>query len=175
MDLLASFTAILLSGTLLLSGASKVFSPTLFAESVGGVLGPALPEALPIKALTRGIGGLEILVSVLLAFPSTAAVGSATAGLLGISFVLWATVAMVRGVQVACGCFGSARSSPLGPRNIAAGVLIAALSAFTLFIPGRDIDPPTILLLACLLSLVAAIVPVSRDMFGILRRGLSWR
>lgn len=175
MEMLKSTIAIVLASTFLLSGASKLFSPDVFAKSARSVLGSVLPETFPVATLTRTIGGFEVLVAIFLPFPRTAFAGTLASGILGISFVAWAGAAMVRGVHVPCGCFGGARSSTLGPRNVAAGILIAILSTFMLVSPRFVLDPAVMLSAACLLSLTAAIVPSLKSAFQILRRGLSWR
>lgn len=122
---------------LLIAGMAKAVSP--------GQLGQALAE-LPVvrngvsTGAVRGLAGVEIATALLLPVPPVRVVAAVAAGVLGLGFVGAGLAGWLGGSTTACGCFGSRGGRPLGPVNVAAGVLVIVSAAVTVRAPAAA-DP----------------------------------
>jgi uncharacterized membrane protein YphA (DoxX/SURF4 family) len=117
-----------LGGLLVVAGALKLRDPSGFAVEIGNyqlvpTLAPYLAAALPVTEILLGLG----LAFFPLGWRRPAAVGVA---LLLLTFALAVASAYLRGINIACGCFGGGGDA-IGPltlmRNLALLVAIAAL------------------------------------------------
>ncbi|HET6150646.1 MAG TPA: MauE/DoxX family redox-associated membrane protein [Polyangia bacterium] len=125
-----------LGGLLLVAGALKLRDPAGFAVEIANyqllpALAPYLAAALPVTEIVLGLG----LASFPRAWRRPAALG---VGLLLLIFALSVASAYLRGINIACGCFGGGGDA-IGPltllRNL--GLLIAVAALWALDRPAR--------------------------------------
>ncbi|MEU6715798.1 MauE/DoxX family redox-associated membrane protein [Nonomuraea sp. NPDC046802] len=116
------------------SAAGKIGSRAAFQEfrttvelMLGGRRGAAGPAAAAVVAC-------EATVSVLLASPATARAGLALAAVLLATFCVAIAIALRRGVNAPCRCFGgSSPSQPLRARHIARNLALTVLAIGAIF------------------------------------------
>ena len=117
-----------LGGLLVVAGALKLRDPAGFAVEIANyqllpALAPYLAAALPMTEIVLGLG--------LLLFPRAwrrpATIG---VGLLSLTFALAVASAYLRGINIACGCFGGGGDA-IGPltllRNLGLLIAVAAI------------------------------------------------
>ena len=125
---LALLLRLALGGLLVVAGALKLRDPSGFAVEIANyqllpALAPYLAAALPVTEILLGLG----LAFFPLAWRRSAAIG---VGLLLLTFAIAVASAYLRGINIACGCFGGGGDA-IGPltllRNLGLLVAIAAL------------------------------------------------
>lgn len=147
-----------LAVTLLVAGASKLFSPRPLARSLTQTYRQVRPGAAIVTA--RAVAVTELAAAFLVASFWAPAVGLGLAGLTGLGIVVFTTTAMIRGTTAPCGCFGESSGRPVGLRNLlaGAGLLIgAALLAAPLVEPLPVAQPEAPARAAVFLPLTAAV------------------
>jgi len=148
---------ILLACVLLWAGAAKLGSPSGASEALTSFV--HIRQSLSVPA-AMGLGAVEVLTAILLVTPAPMRVGPAMSLLLGAAFSLAAVVALVSRREIACGCFGSGGTRPIGWRNLFAGLLISGVSVLDLL--SRDptanlrLEPLLKLCLACCAALLCS-------------------
>ena len=115
----------LAAGLLLVTGASKVRHPDTMADVLAaiGLTSARAPLVLGVLEILLGAGALVVGGFVL--WGLIAAVYLAFAALLALLHR--------NGANISCGCFGRT-STPIGPRQVAADLLTAALAAVGVFV-----------------------------------------
>jgi len=125
-----------MGGLLVVAGALKLRDPAGFAVEIANfqllpALAPYLAAALPMTEIVLGLG----LVLFPRAWRRPATIG---VGLLSLTFALAVASAYLRGINIACGCFGGGGDA-IGPltllRNL--GLLIAVAAIWGLDRPAR--------------------------------------
>ena len=114
-------------GVLVVSLVSTLRSRTAVAEFVTGVRELGVPPRLAAVTATGAVC-TELLVVALLVLPGTAVAGLALAGGLFAVYTVGLALAVRRGVDTSCHCFG-AGGDAVAPRHVARA---AALSAWSL-------------------------------------------
>jgi len=119
---------ILLGGLFLYSGILKIASPLPFADSIASF--QIVPPAV-IGLVALGLPPLEIILGAMLVSGWRARVASLGVFVLSVVFCLALSQALVRGLQVDCGCFGSGQPSRLKTwGSLGRDILIIAVSAW---------------------------------------------
>jgi hypothetical protein len=113
---------------LLIAGMAKLVSPTQLGQALAEL--PFVRGQVPAGAV-RTLAAVEIAAALLLPVPATRTAAAAAAGVLGLGFVGAGLAGWLGGSTTACGCFGSRAGRPLGPVNVAAGVLVIVSAAVT--------------------------------------------
>jgi len=117
-----------LGGLLVVAGALKLRDPAGFAVEIANyqllpALAPYLAAALPVTEIVLGLG----LVLFPRAWRRPATIG---VGLLLLAFAVSVASAYLRGINIACGCFGGGGDA-IGPltllRNLGLLIAVAAL------------------------------------------------
>jgi thiol-disulfide isomerase/thioredoxin/uncharacterized membrane protein YphA (DoxX/SURF4 family) len=128
---------ILLAGVFVLAGVGKLFDPAGSAKAVRDF---GVPEEF-----SAGIGYAlpvaEILIAVLLLFPSTSWFGAIGATLLLAAFVGGMLWQYSHGNAPECHCFGQMHSEPVGPKSIGRNVVLLSLALLGV-IAGRSFQGP---------------------------------
>ena len=130
-----------LGGLLAVAGLLKLRDPSGFAVEIGNyqlfpTLAPYLAAALPATEIVVGLG----LVLLPAGWRRAAALA---AGVLLLSFVVAVSSAYLRGINIACGCFGAggdAISWLTVGRNL--GLLAAVVALLALDAPARGVPAP---------------------------------
>lgn len=98
-------------GVFVYAGVTKIGDPLAFADSIA-TFQVFPPQLINLVALT--LPPFEILVGVLLIFGAFLRQAAFALTLLTMLFAVFLFQAIVRGIQVNCGCFGSGEPSVLG-------------------------------------------------------------
>ncbi|HVM09537.1 MAG TPA: MauE/DoxX family redox-associated membrane protein [Acidimicrobiales bacterium] len=120
MDELASAAALVLAIVFVWAGVAKLARPSDTAESFAAL---GLPAA---KALARVVPVVELALAAGLVFRPAVASWAALVVLGAFTFVIW--VAIHRGVQAPCNCFGSARKEPVSTLELVRNAMLAGLA-----------------------------------------------
>ncbi|WP_165970638.1 MauE/DoxX family redox-associated membrane protein [Actinomadura sp. 6K520] len=118
------------AAVLFVAGIAKAVSPGQLGRSLNDLV------RLPGRGITarhvRVFAAVELLTALALTAAATQPAAAWAVGLLGAAFALAGALGMLRGGGTACGCFGGSADRPLGPVNIAVGVLLMAVPAVNL-------------------------------------------
>jgi putative oxidoreductase len=107
-DYLVTGVALALAAVFIYAGAEKVGDPLQFADTIAAF---AILPALFINVLALGLPPFEIVSGFLLLVPRTRRIGALAAIVLSLVFFLALLSALVRGLTLDCGCFGSGTPS----------------------------------------------------------------
>jgi peroxiredoxin len=124
---------LLLAGVFLIAGVAKLADP---AGSRRAVVGFGVPERL---ASVAGVGlpATELVVGVALIPSISARFGALGALLLLAVFGSAIAVALRRGTEAECHCFGQLHSAPVGWRTLGRNGVLAAVAAFVVIVGWR--------------------------------------
>jgi hypothetical protein len=124
-----------LAALLLVAGAAKLRDPAGFATEIANYR--LLPSLAPLLAAT--LPAIELVLGTALVAAPPAWRRGAAAGTLAVFALFSAAVisAYVRGVDVACGCFGTGGDA-IGPLTLARNAALLAATIALLFITRRD-------------------------------------
>ena len=100
-----------LAAVFIYAGFEKIHDPLDFADSIAGF--GILPVAF-INPMALGLPLFEIACGLLLLWPATRRVGALAIALLSVMFFAALLSALLRGLTLDCGCFGS--GAPSRPR-----------------------------------------------------------
>jgi putative oxidoreductase len=100
-----------LAAAFIYAGAAKLNDPLDFADNIAGF--GILPAAF-INPLALSLPPFEILSGLLLLWPPTRRVGALAIALLSVIFFAALSSALLRGLTLDCGCFGT--GAPSRPR-----------------------------------------------------------
>jgi uncharacterized membrane protein YphA (DoxX/SURF4 family) len=124
---------LLIGGVFAFAAVSKLRDRTAFTAFEYSLRRLTVFPAGAAGTAARAVALGEVAVAVLLAIPSTVRVGFAVAAMMLVLFALGIAIAVRRGVNEPCRCFGGSRA-PLGAlhvgRNIALAVCSAAAAIF---------------------------------------------
>ena len=110
------------AGVFLYSGAIKVWDPRTFAEDVANYrMLPPFAVALTAAVLPW----CEILAGAALVVPRWRRAGALLAAGMAVMFIIAVVTAMIRGLDISCGCFG-AGSHAAGLQTLGLDLLILA-------------------------------------------------
>lgn len=166
---------IALGAIFLLSGASKLFSPSVLATSARTMLAPIPWLSGSLSLVARGVGIVELATAVMLSSPPTMRLGLIASAGLGCAFMAWAALAIKRKLDVSCGCFGGQlREQRLGGQNIVAGASIVTASAILLFFEAPR-DPTIVAALTILAALVGVVLSATPPALRVIMNGLNSR
>lgn len=145
----------LAAGLLLVAGASKVRRPDTMSDVLGAIGVTSAKAPLILGLVEIVIGATALVLGGFALWGSITALYLAFAALLGLLYR--------NGADISCGCFGQA-STPIGPRQIVADLLTAALAAIGVFFntPGLLDADSTPVVTALLLVGLAIGVPALR-------------
>jgi hypothetical protein len=115
----AAWAGAAVGGTLLVSGAAKLFSSMWLAQA--RALGVPRPVARAVPPIEIALGAL---VAAGVARPWTA---GGVVALLGV-FTIILVVHLRRGDRVPCACFGAWSARPVGPWSVARNAVLIALA-----------------------------------------------
>lgn len=120
----------LMAGVFVYAGAMKALDPAQFALDLQGYR--LLPSAF-IPWLALYIPWVEIACGCGLLLRPLRAGAWGIAMVLSVGFVVFLGSAWARGLDVSCGCFGSAAAEPIGPLAVGRALLLTVLSALGLW------------------------------------------
>lgn len=144
--------------TLLFAGASKLLSPHPLANGLRSAFNWTPVRAHRLSHLARGIAVVEIVASLLVASGWLLSIGLVLVGIVGAGIVAFTAVAMSRGGQVSCGCFGESGGKPVGVSNVMAGIALAGTAVLLLMARDTGSDPALLLALTAVLAVGAAMI-----------------
>jgi len=136
-DYVALAVTLGLAAVFIYAGIEKMRDSLQFADSIAGFA--ILPASL-INLLALGMPPFEIACGLLLFWPPTRRVGALAIALLSVMFFAVLLSALLRGLTLDCGCFGS--GAPSRPRmwiELGLNVVLFAASASVYL---RSIAPP---------------------------------
>lgn len=110
-DCLVIPVSIALAGVFIYAGVNKIGDPLQFADSIYAFA--ILPAAF-INLLAMGLPVFEIVCGLLLFAPWTRRVGALAVAVSSLIFFLALMSALLRGLTLSCGCFGT--GTPSRPR-----------------------------------------------------------
>jgi putative oxidoreductase len=110
-DYILPAVALTLAGVFIYAGADKVRDPLQFADSIAAF---AILPAVFINVLAFSLPLFEIACGLLLVVPQTRRIGALAVTLMSAVFFAALLSALVRGLTLDCGCFGS--GAPSRPR-----------------------------------------------------------
>lgn len=116
---------LLLGGVLLKAGLAKVGEPSALAETIGHF---GLVPLRLVTLLAVWIPWLECIVGGCLLAGLLSASAALLAAGMTLSFGLAVTSALLRGLDIACGCFGSADTSHVQALHVAMDALLFVVS-----------------------------------------------
>ena len=96
--------ALALAAVFIYAGVDKIRDPLQFADSIAAF---AILPAVFINLLALGLPPFEIACGLLLVVPRTRRVGAISVTLISVVFFSALLSALVRGLTLDCGCFGS--------------------------------------------------------------------
>jgi hypothetical protein len=126
-----------MSALLIRAGATKIAGPAAAAGALGEVLAGGRP--VPI-ALVRAAAAVEVASGLAVSLPALRLPDQVVAGLLGGSFFALGALGRLRGSRRPCGCLGGDGTSPLGAKNMLAGLALLAVVAVNLTTTPSDVD-----------------------------------
>lgn len=129
---------LLITLVLAVSAASKLRSRAAFSRFADSVRRVHLVPARLARPAAAVVALAEAAAVALLVAPPLATAGLALAAVLLAAFTVVVAVAIARGVQAPCRCFGGASERPYGPAHLVRNVLLMAVVAFALWS-----DPPS--------------------------------
>lgn len=150
--------AVLLAGVFVVAAAAKVRTPAVTATTFGR-LGVPTPGAL-----ARAVPVIELAVAtVLLAAPP---IGAAAALALLLVFTAVLARAVMRHVDVSCGCFGAASSAPITAVTLARNALLIVTALVVVMTAPTSPSVPSLagVVLASTAALLGAIAVAAADM-----------
>jgi putative oxidoreductase len=109
----------------LYAGVLKLLEPVAFAQDISNYR--LLPEAI-VPALAIGLPVLEIVAGLALLTPGYVRGGAVLSALMLALFALAMAQAKLRGIDVACGCFGAGSASQVSLGKVALNFGLAILS-----------------------------------------------
>lgn len=116
----------LVAGVFIAAAVPKIADPGAFAQAVDRF--SILPDAA-VNAAAILVSWLELVAAVaLIAGPRYRPAGAAILFILLMAFTAAVGVNLVRGLDVACGCFGSHDASPIGPWHILRNAALMGLT-----------------------------------------------
>lgn len=119
---------VIIGGAFLYAGIVKIQQPQAFADSIASFR--LLPDA-GINLLAMGLPPLEIITGLMLLIGWKLRLASFTILLLSLIFAIALGQALMRGLVVDCGCFGSGKPSLLKNwLSLGRDVLLIAVSAW---------------------------------------------
>lgn len=126
--------SVALAGVFLYSGIDKTRDPPQFADSIAAF---AILPAVLINLLALGLPPFEIACGLLLLGPRTRRVGALAVAVISLVFFTALASALLRGLTLDCGCFGT--GAPSRPRMWLELALDALLFSGALFVYLRSI------------------------------------
>jgi len=117
---------ILVAGVLLIAGVAKLAD---LGGSRRAVVDFGVPERLA-RVVGVGLPVCELAAAVALLVSASARFGALGALVLLLVFLAGISVALMRGTEADCHCFGQLHSAPVGWRTLARNLLLAAMAGF---------------------------------------------
>jgi putative oxidoreductase len=136
-DYVALGASLTLGGIFIYAGIDKIHDPLQFADSVAAF--GILPAAF-ISLLALSLPPFEVACGLLLLWPPTRRVGALAVALVSLMFFAALLSALLRGLTLDCGCFGS--GAPSRPRMWVELGLDIVLFGGSTFVYLRSIVPP---------------------------------
>ncbi|MFI6267355.1 MauE/DoxX family redox-associated membrane protein [Micromonospora zamorensis] len=130
----AELTARILLGLVFAAAVLKLRSAEERAGFRSMLTAMRLLPASVVGSVAVVVAASEVLVVLLLLFPSTATAGFVLATLLLAGFLVGTGLTLRRGIRVACHCFGASRR-PLSPVHLGRDVLLLAVAVTGLAAP----------------------------------------
>lgn len=127
MQYLALGIRCLIGAVFVVSSVSKVAGRGAFGAFAASVRDMRLLPPRLARPVARGVVVTEFAVCALVVVPAAAAAGLTLAAMLLGVFAAGITLAVRRGVRAPCRCFGVS-ATPLGPRQIARNLVLAAVA-----------------------------------------------
>ena len=127
--------SVALAAVFIYAGIDKIRDPLQFADSIAGF---AILPALLINLLALGLPPFEIACGLLLLGPWTRRVGSLAVAVISVVFFTALASALLRGLTLDCGCFGT--GAPSRPRMWLELALDVVLFSGALFVYLRSIE-----------------------------------
>ncbi len=135
-----------LTGIWFLAAYPKLINPASFAINVRNyrLLSDSLSQVVAV-----GVPVFEIVLGVALLIPAVARGAALVSALLFAAFGVLIGQALVRGIELSCGCFGTGGGAPANWLEVARDVLFLALAAFVVVFqrqpaPSRNSNAPTL-------------------------------
>ncbi len=124
---------IILGATLIFAGLTKLSRPYDFLENVHAYkLGQPKIEAV----IGLCLPSLEMVTGAFVTAGSLRLGALALSGAMGLAFATAQTSALLRGLQIGCGCFGGSRNE-IGLRSLALAIAIVVTSGYLLLVEWR--------------------------------------
>ncbi len=135
---IVSVIAVAVAALFIYAGIEKLQDPQHFADSIAAF---AILPAVLINVVAFTLPPFEIACGVLLLVPRTRRIGALAVALVCVVFFSALISALLRGLTLDCGCFGS--SAPSRPRmwiELGLDVLLFVSAALVYFCPGVNLS-----------------------------------
>ncbi len=125
-DVVVASVSCLTAAVLLVAGIDKLVAPANLAS--------ALRDALPLlrrlitDTTVRAAAAVEVATAVSFTIPALRVPAAIGAGALGFAFAVAGAGGWLQKSTKACGCLGRFGTHPLGPRNLAVGIVLIAVA-----------------------------------------------
>ncbi len=119
------FSRILLAAVFIFSGIEKIFDPENFAQSI---MNYKVFPLITINIIAITIPWIEFVAGILLLFGVKVRENSFILASLLFAFTLLVIIALIRGLNIECGCFGTAHSEIIGLQKIIENIVFILLS-----------------------------------------------
>ncbi len=162
---------------LVTSGAAKWAVPTPFAVALQATL--RVRSVATSRILSKVVAVGEVVTAFGFLFLPTARTSSVATAALGGAIILFAAIALIRRVNVACGCFGASEGARLGWRNVAYGLGFTVAGVSLTIIPlsstgqSNELQLAYIALIASVLALGNRVIRSRRVLVMLFRRGFG--
>jgi len=131
---LESAIRILLGLVFLLYGLDKVSHPDIFARSIANY---RLLPGVFVNLMAVVLPWVEVLCGLLLIFGQWIRAAALVSGFLLVVFMIAVSIALVRGLDISCGCFNTNGGRKVGMKLLGEDLLLLAMS-FVLILKARD-------------------------------------
>jgi putative oxidoreductase len=131
--------ALVLAILLAWAGLVKLTGAAAFSDTLNTY---ALLPARVLNLVALGLPVLEIIAAVALLIPASRRIGALLSAILSLSFALALSSALQRGLNVDCGCFGSASFLNLSPPWALARSVVLLLASIWLYVQLRPRTSP---------------------------------
>lgn len=129
---------IILGVTFIFAGMEKISEPSAFAKAIYDY--KLFPEVL-INFSAVVIPWIEVVSGLLLVFGIFAKENALILNFLLIVFIILVLISILRGLNIECGCFGTASASRVGWLKILENTGLAFLGAYIIYFENRSLKP----------------------------------
>ncbi|MFC2139848.1 MauE/DoxX family redox-associated membrane protein [Bacteroidota bacterium] len=134
-EYLKLFTRVILAAVFIFAAAGKIADPEEFAVAISNY------RMIPLFAVNFFaiiIPWIEIVAALLLLFGVSVKESSSILSLLLIIFIVMISIAVLRGLDINCGCFGTTEGSKVGLTKIGENIILLLFGIYLILFQNED-------------------------------------